>query len=202
MANTSNHSAHAGRKWRWNLFVVSLLSSISVVGAFHFLPSAKVVQKATFSGKAFNLAMLPLDKQHDGGDKGRRIAEFMNLEPVTESATRKARLERDQETKERFAQFGDELWTLRKTMKKLGDKLSGALNGSSKVNEELIRSELRDAEARDPELVYEMELLEMELAQREGDVEQMEKSKQRALRARSCLPQFSLSGLWVGKYVG
>lgn len=149
-----------------------------------------------------NLRMSPADMQPtgDGNDKERRVAEFVNLEPVAETETRRARLERDRETKDQFAKYGDELWNLRKKMKKMADKLVGALNGSSRENEELIRAELREAESRDPELVYGMELLEMELARREGGTEQAEKSKQRAMSARGCLPHYNLEGLWVGKY--
>ena len=194
-------SLNSARKGLLFLVATSVVASCSVVTAFQSLHKTRVAERSTAN---FAHGMIPFDRQafNDGGDKGRRIAEFLNLEPVTESEARRARLERDQETKERFAEYGDELWKLRKKMKKLGDKLVGALNGGSKDSEELIRSDLRDAEARDPELVYEMELLEMELAKRAGDITQMEKSKQRALSVRSLLPHLNLDGLWVGKYVG
>lgn len=196
---TNKESLKCGQKGMRGLVGVLVIASFAAVEAFQFLPSGMVFQRSALS--RMNLRMLPLEHQPSGDsdDKGRRIAEFMNLEPVAESDTRKARLERDQETKDQFAEYGDELWNLRKTMRKLGDKLVGALNGSSKGSEDLIRSELRHAEARDPELVYEMEKLEYELATREGDTKQARKSKQRALNARSCLPHYNLEGLWVGK---
>jgi len=203
----------AERTWmsrKWLLSFVAATVVASTVEGFQSIPSAKVFQTSACSST--NLRMFPVDVQPagdgndkerrtaDGNDKERRVAEFMNLEPVAESETRRARLERDRETKDQFAEYGDELWNLRKKTRKMGDKLVGALDGSSKENEQLIREELREAESRDPELVYEMELLEMELARREGDTNQAEKSKQRALSARGCLPHYNLEGLWVGKY--
>jgi len=145
-----------------------------------------------------NVRLSVLERKSGESDRGRRVAEFMNLEPVQESEARKARLERDRETKDSFAEYGDELWALRKKMTKLSERLVEDLNGDQE-NEELIRHELREAEQRDPELVYEMEMLEMELANRDGDEEQALKARERALNARSCLPHFNLEGLWVGK---
>lgn len=201
MSSTSALPSHATCKFYLSAFALSFLAFFSVVEAFQMVPNAWGIKR---SHKTLNLRMRPLDKQNLGdgsGEKGRRIAEFTNLEPVAESARRKARLELDMKTKERFALFGDELWNLRKSMERLSDELAVALDRGSKGSEELIRSELRQLQARDPELAYEMELLEMELARRDRDAEQSEKSERRASMARTCLPQFSLSGLWVGKYV-
>jgi hypothetical protein len=199
MHMTRKDASRSRSLWLSSLITVSAMAFMTTVEAFQFVPGGLVLKRSALA--SIHLEMLPTERQPlgDGSDKGRRIAEFMNLEPVAETETRRARLERDQETKDQFAAYGDELWNLRKKMKKLGDKLVGALNGHSNESEQLIRSELREAEARDPELVYEMEILEMELARREGDIEQAEKAKQRALNARSCLPHFNLEGLWVGK---
>jgi hypothetical protein len=185
--------------------VVSILTSQPADG-FHFLPSGKVFQKAAFS-RSRKLHMFPFDRQpshshqNDGNhEKYRRNMEFMNLEPVPETEARKARLERDLENKAQFAKYGDELWTLRKKMKKLREELLESINGVSPASEERIRYYLREAEYRDPELVYELELLEMQVARSKGDMELAEEAGRRALNARSCLPQYNLEGLWVGKY--
>ena len=189
------------RVWLVSLAAASTLAFLSSVDGFQLLPTgiAFQQQRAAFSKTDLRVSMI--ESQDGGADKGRRVAEFMNLEPVRESDARRARLERDQETKDQFAAYGDKLWNLRKKMNELSENLVGVLNGKSRESEELIRHELRQAEQRDPELVYEMELLEMELAIREGDQMQARKSRQRALNARSCLPHFNLEGLWVGKYV-
>ena len=58
-----------------------------------------------------------------------------------------------------------------------------------------------ELEKRDPELVYRVELEEMKQAEKDGRMEDVEKHREAAAAARSCLPQFNLEGLWVGKYV-
>lgn len=144
--------------------------------------------------------MFPFDKSSTSdGERDRRTMEFMNLEPYTESDARRARLGRDQINQQQFAKYGDELWSLRKKMKNLAEQIRGAVTDGSHYQEQLSREKIRQAELRDPELVYEMELLGMELARREGDMKQAEKAGRRALNARSCLPQYNLEGLWLGK---
>jgi hypothetical protein len=184
-------------RWILNLLTASILTHRgNFVTAFQFLPSGKVFQRGAFSPTNLRMVATRFEPSHEGE---RRVAEFVNLEPVTQTDARRARLSRDQETKKLFAEYGEELWALRKKIQNLGEKLVGVLNGSSGESEQLIRQELRELERRDPEVAYEMELLEMELARREGDMQLAEKSKHRALSARSCLPHYNLEGLWVGK---
>lgn len=194
------------KAWLLGLLAASILT-INYVDCFHFVPSGSVFKKAAFSKSS--LRMLPLDWQPSDqngrqsssvdGDEERRTREFLNLEPLPESKERKARLERDLENQAQFAKYGDELWNLRKNTKKLGEKLAEAIDGGSREDAEFIRHQLREYEQQDPELVYEMELLELKLAQRGGDSERAEDAGRRALAARSCLPQYNLEGLWVGK---
>lgn len=189
------------RGWLVSLFAVSALAFLSTSDGFQLGGMVAKHHRAT-AATELRVSMTGHQEGGDGADKGKRIAEFMNLEPVQETDARRARLERDQENKDHFAEYGDALWSLRKKMTKLSEKLVGVLAGEdSRESEELIRHELRSAEQRDPELVYEMELLEMELATQEGDAVQARKFRERALSARSCLPHFNLEGLWVGKYV-
>lgn len=193
-----------GRVWL-SFYVVTLLIVVALPTANSFQISLPGIQSVGTSTSKTMLQMFNFDnnnQQHphsDAGDKLRRNMEFLNLEPLPESQTRKERMERDLETKEQFAKYGDELWNLRQTMNKLMDKLAKASRGETHEPEELIRERLLDAEQRDPELVYELEMLEMEMATREKDHEQVEDCKERAQAARSCLPQFNLEGLWVGK---
>jgi len=194
--NCSNTKKRSRASWYISLLASSsALAFLSSVDGFH---STGILLPKTAFDRMDNVRLSVLERKSGESDRGRRVAEFMNLEPVQESEARKARLERDRETKDSFAEYGDELWALRKKMTKLSERLVEDLNGDQE-NEELIRHELREAEQRDPELVYEMEMLEMELANRDGDEEQALKARERALNARSCLPHFNLEGLWVGK---
>jgi len=191
------------RAWRLSLVVAAVLTSYATVDGFRSIGTDHASLQAAGARKLVHLNLLssfdshqPSGDRHSSANQGRRIAEFMNLEPVEESEARKARRERDLETKAQFVKYGDELWSLRKKMKQLSELLDDGNSGSS---EEAIRQELREAELRDPELVYDMELLEMELVQRDGDKQQTEEARERALDARSCLPQYNLEGLWVGR---
>lgn len=52
----------------------------------------------------------------------------------------------------------------------------------------------------DAEFVYTVSLERQELAQQAGDMLAAERFHEKAMEARSALPQFQLEGLWVGKY--
>lgn len=133
-------------------------------------------------------------------DERRRVMEFTNLEPLQETEERRRRIEEELENKERFVKFGDDLWNLRMKMEQYSSKLVAAITEGKESQEHSVREKLRDAESRDPELVYMLELAEQQRLEKEGRHEEAEKHKERALAARSCLPQFNLDGLWVGKY--
>lgn len=129
----------------------------------------------------------------------RRI-EFLGLEPTEESSERRQRIKREQEDKERFITYGDELWNLRASMDELSHGLHNAINHGEKVIEEDIRQELRKIENQDPDLVYEIELRKLQESMLEGREEDAKQHSMIASAARSCLPQYNLDGLWVGKY--
>lgn len=127
----------------------------------------------------------------------RQTVEFDNLEPLPETPARRERLERDQANQQRFETFGDALWELRAEMEDLSHQLLTSLRDGGEDEVET-REKLRAAEQRDPELTYKLALAQVELAQEEGrDASEHEAT---AAAARSCLPQFNLEGLWVGKY--
>lgn len=188
------------RNERAMLLGLALIGSLLNVDCFQLTPSGNsIFQKAAFTRTSLHL--LPFDKSSSSpdGERERRTMEFLNLGPYAESEARKARMERDNEAKEQFAKYGDELWTLRKKIQKLGENLKAVMHGGSAEEGERLRYELRRAEQRDPELIYELELLEMELAYREGDSEKVKEAGFRAMSARNRLPQYNLEGLWVGK---
>ena len=130
----------------------------------------------------------------------RRMREFVNLEPLDQPDVRKRRLEQNDRVRSQFVSFGDPLWDLRVEMDELCVKLFNAISNGHEMKEEEAREELRQVERKDPELVYMLELASVDTAIREGRHEDARKHSDRAAEARSCLPQFNLEGLWVGKY--
>jgi hypothetical protein len=137
-----------------------------------------------------------------GGDEhSSRRTEFKDLEPLVQSAARRARLDRDMETRGKFAKHGNDLWDLRTTMKRLRAMLVDAvtISGGNREHESDIRKRLRKLEQQDPELMYRIQMTKGLVAQRDGRMEDAEQYIRKALAARSCLPQYNLEGLWVGK---
>lgn len=130
----------------------------------------------------------------------RRSLEFIDLEPLPESDARRRRIEQDIENQARFEVFGDSLWDLRSEIEELSHQLLNAIHGGKETTEEATRQKLHEAERRDPELAYKLALAEVALAEREGRTGDAKKHRETANAARSCLPQFNLEGLWVGKY--
>ena len=137
----------------------------------------------------------------DGEISLARHSEYQNLEPLYESDIRRARMERDLVNRKQFVKYGNDLWNLRETMTKLSIKLMDAINDTNNMKGKAseIRAKLRVAESQDPELIYKVELEAMHNAQHEGRTKDAELHSKKAVAARSCLPQFNLEGLWVGK---
>lgn len=166
--------------------------------ARHFLLAILVVFKVASAfaphsrGNAFSTTRL-----HMTPEKRRRMAEFLNLEPLTDTELRRERKERDSRTQAQFASYGDELWDHRAAIDRLTADLMDAMDSGDK--EDFIRDELRRLEQRDPGIVYKVELEAVIEAEEEGRMEDAQKHKEAAMAARSCLPLFNLEGLWVGK---
>lgn len=140
------------------------------------------------------------ENSNDGSSSSRRRLEFKDLEPIEETQVRRERLELEVETKAQFEEFGDNLWDLRSEMEKLSHRLVDAIGEGEESVQEFMREKLRVIERRDPELVYMVSVAELERAKKEGNIQEIENFKAKAAAARSCLPQFNLDGLWVGKY--
>lgn len=172
--------------------------AISFVSGFQLTPNIGVsnVNKLCRSTSALR----SVEKPWQDSEKERRRMEFVDLEPLPQNDMRRERIAQDVENQAKFAEFGDELWELRSELKELSHNLISAINGGTRSEEESVREKLRDAERRDPELTYEMEMLEAEIAKLDGRLEDSKEHREKALAARSCLPQFNLDGLWVGKY--
>mmetsp|Transcript_4733 Transcript_4733/g.13655 ORF Transcript_4733/g.13655 Transcript_4733/m.13655 type:complete len:428 (+) Transcript_4733:603-1886(+) len=129
-----------------------------------------------------------------------RNIEFADLGTAEQSSERKRRMRKEEENRQRFVQYGDDLWNMREFMDQLSRKLLKSINAGDRSREEEIRAELRKIEHQDPDLVYEVELEKLEVAKREGRGEDARMHSIIAAAARSTLPQYNLEGLWVGKY--
>jgi hypothetical protein len=134
------------------------------------------------------------------GNSDRRYTEFMDLGPILETETRRARIEREIQTRAQFVPFGDPLWQLRNQMEILSRRLIKAIEEGQDELVENTRKMLQTFEKKDPELVYMLELSDMQQAQQDGRAKDVDRHRRLALAARSCLPHFNLNGLWVGKY--
>lgn len=174
--------------------LVALLAS-SYVSAFSNLPFAlrSVSSRSRLVPLASEVAKGPDDYQ-------RRNMEFSELEPLPQSELRRQRMELDMKRKSQFVNFGDELWSLRSEMERLSSNLVDAMNQGEETKEKKTRDKLREVEQKDPELVYMLEKAACRDALAENRKEDAAFHEERAIVARSCLPQFNLEGLWVGKY--
>ncbi|KAG7339229.1 protein of unknown function DUF3506 containing protein [Nitzschia inconspicua] len=130
----------------------------------------------------------------------RRRTEFTDLGSVEESLERQRRIQQEERNGQRFVKYGDDLWALRNFMTKLSHKLLQAIQNGMRDDEKKIREQLRQIEQQDPEFVYKTEMEQLKLAKMEGRDFDARKHSRNAYAARSCLPQFNLEGLWVGKY--
>jgi hypothetical protein len=128
----------------------------------------------------------------------RRI-EFSDLGSLEQSTERKSRMQQEQEDKQRFVGYGDELWNMRSFMGKLSRKLLKSINDGDREQEKDIREELRQIEHQDPDLVYKVELEKLQKASSEGREDDARRHSMIASAARNNLPQYNLDGLWVGK---
>ena len=180
----------------WSLVVCYFLA-----GGVYQVPSTTVVSAflPTFLPRASSIRALNLFGDREENEV-RRMLEFKDLEPLEETATRRRRLERENESLAQFEKFGDRLWDLRSEMEKLSHELISAIRKGEEHIEEKTREILRDYESRDPELVYALAVAELEQAIKAGRGEDVEQLKAKTEAARACLPQFNLEGLWVGRY--
>lgn len=74
----------------------------------------------------------------------------------------------------------------------------GSVEMSRRVQE--LEQAIMKAQQVDAEFVYTVSLERQELAKQRGNMIDAQRYHERAMNARSALPQFNLEGLWVGKY--
>jgi Cyclin D1 binding domain len=185
-------------------------AQLLILGILCGLNRCAAALRPSFLPSASQLRMEPLrlfKGRSEGGQKGshqshgeeRRRLEFFDLEPTEIPPLRQERLHRDETIRSKFVR-GNDLWDLRAQMDEMASKLVKAIKAGKNGEEDVIRHALRSFEQRDPELVYMLELTDMEEATLDGRVTDAKSHRQKAIAARSCLPQFNLDGLWVGKY--
>lgn len=106
--------------------------------------------------------------------------------------------EQPMDKKQTFVSYGNDLWQLREKLKTLSRKLIECIASGEDTTS--IRQEIRHLEAQDANTMYELELGRMNGAINENRLEDAEDHAKKACHARNHLVQFSLEGLWVGKY--
>jgi hypothetical protein len=127
------------------------------------------------------------------------ILPLEEVDPESLSPERLDRMKREEDAKARFL-HGDELIELRKYIANMKIEAKKARDkGDMNKLQDLLKA-LRESNAMDPEYVYMTALENMENAEADGNQEEVEEYRQEAIMARTCLPQFQLSGLHVGKY--
>lgn len=179
----------------------SFFASSALLFVLYSAATTAFVQKNQAFFARRSSSSLSIATSSSDGERRRHKAEFLDLEPLETTSRRKERMERDSKAQAQFARYGDDLWELREGISQLSEELVNALHeGERGPTEESLRENLQIAEQRDPEIVYKMELENAIEAKREGRMEDAAKHHETAMQARSCLPQFNLEGLWVGKY--
>lgn len=127
------------------------------------------------------------------------ILPLEEVDPESLSPERLDRMKREEDAKARFL-HGDELIELHKYIANMKiDAKKARDKGDMNKLQDLLKA-LRESNAMDPEYVYVTALENMENAEADGNQEEVEEYRQEAIMARTCLPQFQLSGLHVGKY--
>jgi len=126
----------------------------------------------------------------------------MPFEHIDESSFSAQRLERMQQENDAMKQYlhGDELIELRKHIITLEEDLELAADEVDVISVQHLTKALHESKQMDAEHCYMTALENMEIAEEHGNVDEARDYRKEALSARSCLPQFQLSGLWVGKY--
>lgn len=121
------------------------------------------------------------------------------FESQSHSPERIQRMQKEEETKSRFL-HGDELVDLRKYIKNLELDLVDAKEKRDATRIQDLTKALHESKNLDAEFIYSSCLEQAETAEKMGVLDEAKEYRKEAMEARSCLPQFQLSGLWVGKY--
>jgi Cyclin D1 binding domain len=120
----------------------------------------------------------------------------------TAASSQRKRTSLDEVAEQRRTKYavGDELHRLRHNVMAMSLELQEARRSGSPDDVADLEQSILRAQQYDAEFVYTVSLERMEVAERSGRFQEADRLRAVAMEARSALPQFNLSGLWVGKY--
>jgi cation diffusion facilitator CzcD-associated flavoprotein CzcO len=129
----------------------SVLAFVSPVGKptnAQSSPTSLFSERAPTDSSSYS-AFSDDEEARSSSSRGRRSSEFHSLEPIEKSDERRMRMQQDEQTKARFATFGDELWELRSKLAELSADLISSMASGDRDQEQNVRHKLRDAERRE-----------------------------------------------------
>lgn len=139
-----------------------------------------------------------------GNTENKKEDSELPLPPQVISTQRKNRMNREKELESKFL-HGDDLIELRNYMNNLEADLETVTeqeinpqNAMKRMRD--VKKKLNEAKSMDAEHVYKMLLENVEIAEKNGDDDLARECYEEAMETRSCLSQYNLEGLWVGKY--
>lgn len=179
------------------LSIVSLVLVATCATTSAFTNSLASYSASSNNGLAFLRRSHTALSMKSGGDSWDFPEETPRRTPQL-SDSRRERLQIEASAKSRFV-TGDSLHSLRKEVLELREELSNARELASPRRVQELEQAILEAQQVDAEFIYSVALERMEEAKTNGNLEAAEKFKAEAMAARSCLPQFNLEGLWVGK---
>lgn len=124
---------------------------------------------------------------------------ILPFEAESHSPQRIKRIQKEEENKSRFL-HGDELIELRKYIQNLELDLIDAREKRDMSRVKDLTKAIHESNNMDAQYVYTNCMEQAQMAERSGESEEALEYRKEAFEARKCLPQFNLSGLWVGKY--
>uniref|UniRef100_A0A7S3Q5B1 Uncharacterized protein n=1 Tax=Chaetoceros debilis TaxID=122233 RepID=A0A7S3Q5B1_9STRA len=178
-------------------FFACILVSIQVYSVSSFAPQrcSNAIPRRSFARRRIFEMHLKID---DSSEDPRQL-EFDLSDLPQPTDIRKQRFLREEENRERYAQYGNDLWELRNLLKDLSKKLIDSIAiGADNVKE--VRQEIWETEQKDANIVYGLELDAMDKALEEEREDDAREHRNNARNARDQLIYFNYEGLWVGKY--
>lgn len=143
-------------------------------------------KRASDSSKDMNESILPHDM-------------ILPFEAESQTPQRMNRMQKEEENKSRFL-HGDELIELRQYIQNLQLDLIDAREKRDMTRVKDLTKAIHESNNMDAQFMYTNCMEQAEMAEQLGELEEALEYRKEAMEARKCLPQFQLSGLWVGKY--
>jgi hypothetical protein len=189
------------------LFFSALLTSVAAFvpqHAFLRTSSSSLQQRGSVRQQSSPLLMnISPTQQHDDWDlPDKKPGSSSSSSPPPSSSADTERRRRqllEQEQRQKFI-TGDDLHTLREQAMNLRQELQNARASQDLRRVQALEKAILKVQQVDPEFMYVVALERMDAAKQNGNLEEAQLYEQQAMEARAALPQFQMSGLWVGKY--